>query len=273
MFDFSVVIVAGGAGTRMKAAAPKAMLEVAGAPIVVHAAALFAEVPGVSEIIVVLPAEQMAEFAGGKSDVAVADIPFDASPLISALRLHGVSRVVAGGARRQDSVLNGLRACDAALPYVMVHDAARIFVSPHEMESLMRKTRETGAAILAHPVRDSLKIVESELIQSGVDRSRLWAAQTPQGFHRETLIGAHEAHHSRDVTDDASVAALAGVACAVVQAGATNFKITTPEDLELAEALLVLRAARNGDIRQASAVFRKIPGGDTLFDLTPDDTK
>ena len=209
MFDFSVVIVAGGAGTRMRAAAPKAMLEVAGTPIVVHAAALFAELPGVSEIIVVLPAEQMAEFAGDHVDVAMADIPFDASPLVGALRLHGVSRIVAGGARRQDSVLNGLLACDTALPFVMVHDAAHIFVSPDELASLMQKTRETGAAILAHPVRDSLKIVEGEAIQGGVDRSRLWAAQTPQAFHRETLIAAYQAHNKRDVTDDASMAALA----------------------------------------------------------------
>jgi 2-C-methyl-D-erythritol 4-phosphate cytidylyltransferase len=269
MFDFSAVIVAGGSGTRMKHSTRKALIEIAGAPLVVHAARAFSELSGVAEVIVVLPASELASLAQGATDVMAADLPHDAPAPIPQLRSAGVSRLVAGGARRQDSVLNGLRACDAEVPYVMIHDAARPFVTRDELMALMARARQSGAAILAHPVRDTLKQVAGDVIEGTVDRSCLWSAQTPQAFRRQPLMQAFERHSSRDVTDDAAMAALGGLTCVVVPGSAANFKITTPEDLELAEALLALRAARSGDLQGASAVFRKIQSGETVVDLDP----
>jgi 2-C-methyl-D-erythritol 4-phosphate cytidylyltransferase len=269
MNDFSVIIVAGGSGSRMGLATKKALIEVAGAPLVVHSARAFTQVPGIGEIIVLLPADVMQAIAGDEANVAVADLPPDAPSPVPGLRAAGVARLVVGGPRRQDSVLNGLWACDSKLPYVMIHDAARPFVTEPDLVALMDKTRATGATILAHPVRDTIKQVDGEVITGTVDRSTLWSAQTPQAFRREQLMKAFQRFNSRNVTDDAAMAALAGIDCAVVHGGAANFKVTTPEDLELAEALLAMRAARNGDIRPASAVFRQIHGGETVFDLKP----
>lgn len=269
MNDFSVVIVAGGSGSRMQAPTKKALLEIAGAPLVVHSARAFSGVPGVAEVIVVLPADEMGRLAGAKPHVGIMDVP-DAPIVIHQLAAVGVTRLAAGGRRRQDSVLNGLQACDKRLPFAMIHDAARPFVTAAELTRLMQKTRETGAAILAHPVRDTLKRVEGETITANVERANLWGAQTPQAFRREDLLKAFARFNAQDVTDDAAMAALAGIVCAVVQGNASNFKITTPEDVEVAEALLALRAARQGEFRPASAIFRKIPNSETIFDVRPE---
>ncbi len=269
MADFSVIIVAGGSGTRIGGKTKKALIEVAGAPLVVHTARAFMGFEDVGEVIVALPPDIMAQVAGNHTNVALADLPETTPNPVLGLRAVGATRIVAGGARRQDSVLNALRACDARLPYVMIHDAARPFVSLDDLISLVAETRQSGAAILAHPVRDTLKRVQGELIQATVDRDGLWAAQTPQAFRRDDLVRAFEQHNGTDVTDDAAMAALAGMRCAVVKGGAANFKITTPEDLELAEALLAMRAAQSGDIRPASALFRKIHGGETMIDVKP----
>ena len=106
-------------------------------------------------------------------------------------------------------------------------------------------------------------------IEKTVSRAGLWAAQTPQAFERQALLDAFKKHNAQDVTDDAELFALAGGTCAVVQGSAQNFKITTPEDLQMAEALIVMRSARQGDIRPASVIFRRLPGGETVFDLEP----
>ena len=269
MDDFSVIIVAGGSGSRMQSTTKKALLDIAGAPLVVHSARAFMGVAGIGEVIVALPADEMDRIAKGRANAAIADLT-DPPVFVHTLKTVGVTRLVVGGRRRQDSVLNGLWACDARLQYVMVHDAARPFVTSHEITALMAKTRETGAAILAHPVRDSLKQVEGELVKGSVERGHLWGAQTPQAFRREDLMKAFQKHNAQDVTDDAAMAALAGMRCSVVPASAANFKITTPEDVEIAEALLAVRSARQGEFRPASAVFRKIPNSETIFDVQPE---
>ncbi len=269
MADFSVIIVAGGSGTRIGGKTKKALIEVAGAPLVVHSARAFMGLEGVGEVVIALPADVLADVAGEAANVAIADLPETTPMPVLGLRAVGATRLVVGGTRRQDSVLNGLWACSSKLPYVMIHDAARPFVSQDDLLALMDKTRQTGAAILAHPVRDTLKRVDGEAIRETVDRSTLWAAQTPQAFKRDELMKAFQKFNGKDVTDDAAMAALAGIRCAVVKGSATNFKVTTPEDLELAEALLAMRAAQSGDIRPASALFRKIHGNQTVIDVRP----
>lgn len=260
--DFAAIIVAGGAGTRMNTSTKKAFLELAGDPMMLFSARVFGAVPAVRELIVVLPApELLAETGESDTVVSIETPPKKASTLVRALMRAGVTKLVAGGARRQDSVFNGLRATDAVLPYVAIHDAARPFVTAADLGSVFDSTRKTGAAMLAHPVRDTIKRVTGDQVRETVDRSALWAAQTPQCFRRDALLQAFERHGTQDVTDDAAMAALNGLHCQVVKGSAMNFKITTAEDLELAEALL---RARN-----ASATFKRLPDSETIFDLGP----
>jgi 2-C-methyl-D-erythritol 4-phosphate cytidylyltransferase len=242
MSDFALVTVAGGSGTRMGSSVKKAFIELAGEAMLVHTCRAFQGIPGIAEMVVVLPGPELEALAGADAPVIeMADLPADAPEPVPALRGCGVARLVRGGKRRQDSVLNGLRACSAE--YVLIHDGARPFVERDEVQRLMRATPETGAAILAHPVRDTLKRVEHGEITGTVDRSALWGAQTPQAFRLGPLLEAFERHNTEDVTDDAAMAALAGIACTVVSGSALNFKVTTPEDLLLAEALLRARGS------------------------------
>ncbi|MBE7491575.1 MAG: 2-C-methyl-D-erythritol 4-phosphate cytidylyltransferase [Planctomycetes bacterium] len=260
--DFSLVIVAGGSGSRMRNPTKKAFLELGGEPLVLQTARVFHGLPGIGMAVVVFPADEMAAQTGETGPVVdIRKPPRKAGQLVRDLAAAGVHRVVAGGARRQDSVLAGLRATDARLPFVMIHDAARPFVLPNELVNVMAKTRACGAAMLAMPVRDTLKRVRGDAIADNVDRADLWAAQTPQCFRRDALLAAFERHNARDVTDDAAMAALDGVVCHVVAGSGLNFKITTSEDLQLAEALL---KAKN-----ASAIFTRLPDSETIFDLGP----
>jgi 2-C-methyl-D-erythritol 4-phosphate cytidylyltransferase len=269
MADFSLVIVAGGSGSRMLADRKKAFIELAERPLVVHTAWAFKDIADIGEVVVVLPAAELKQLAGMDASFDMKDANSRSHTHVLQLRDAGVKRLVVGGPRRQDSVLNGLWATSEKLEYVMVHDAARPFVTSAEVRVLAERTRKAGAAILAHPVRDTLKRADGKLIKETVSRAGLWAAQTPQAFRRKELLAAFTKHNSRDVTDDAEIYALNGGKCEVVQGSALNFKITTPEDLEQAEALVALRAAKTGDIRPASAIFRKLPGGNTIFDLEP----
>lgn len=260
--DFSLIIVAGGSGSRMRSPTKKAFIELGGEPLVLQTARVFHGLPGVGMTVVVFPQAELAQQTGESGNVVdIRKPPRKASQLVRDLSAAGVQRLVAGGARRQDSVLNGLNATEPKLPFVMIHDAARPFVFPNELMNVMAKTRASGAAMLAHPVRDTLKRVEGDVIRDNVDRAQLWAAQTPQCFRRDQLLAAFAKHNTKDVTDDAAMAALDGVICHVVVGSGLNFKITTAEDMEMAEALL---KAKN-----ASAIFTRLPDNETIFDLGP----
>jgi 2-C-methyl-D-erythritol 4-phosphate cytidylyltransferase len=148
-----------------------------------------------------------------------------------------VTTVCPGGARRQDSVLNGLRAVDEAT-WVAIHDGARPFVDAQMIRRGLIAAREAGAAIAAVPVKDTVKVVDgSRLIQCTPARSLLWAAQTPQIFQTQELMDAYDALDGADVTDDAELLERAGRPVTVFDGAYTNLKITTPDDLILARAL------------------------------------
>ena len=235
-----MIIVAGGSGSRMKAARKKAFLEIAGTPLLEHTVRAFAGIEGIARTIIVLPAEELRQLTGSdEASVDLTDLQADARPFAHRLRELGVARLVVGGARRQDSVLNGLWATEEDHEFVLVHDGARPLVQADDVRALMRKTRETGAAILAAPVLDTLKrATEDGMIGETIERRGLWRAQTPQAFRRAVLREAFSKHNAQDATDDAALCARVGQACAIVEGSALNFKITTPEDLELAELLL-----------------------------------
>ncbi|HEY8413581.1 MAG TPA: 2-C-methyl-D-erythritol 4-phosphate cytidylyltransferase [Pyrinomonadaceae bacterium] len=219
------IIAAAGTGSRMASERPKQFLQLAGTPIIFHTLKPFELCDSVHEVIVVLPAEESAEFlaAAGKRG------------------LRKLARVVPGGATRADSVKRGLQAIRAATAEIVaVHDGVRPFVSVEEIENTIDAARRDGAAILAAPATDTIKLIEGETIFKTLDRGKLRRALTPQCFRYELLRRAYEQADVSDpsLTDDSLLVERLGHKVTIVEGSARNIKITTPQDLLLAEALL-----------------------------------
>ncbi|WP_317956986.1 2-C-methyl-D-erythritol 4-phosphate cytidylyltransferase [Paenibacillus chitinolyticus] len=220
-----VIVVAAGRGSRMRTVESKQYLELAGKPILVHTLELFEKMARIDSVVLV---------------TGEADVPRCES-YASRYGLHKVSRVIAGGAERQDSVRSGLEALGADTQWVLVHDGVRPLVTEEQVGACLDKAIDTGAAVLAVPVKDTIKVVsEDGKIMSTPDRKSLWAIQTPQAFRFSLLKEAHE-EAVRDGflgTDDAMLVERAGHTVHVVEGDYANIKITTPEDLPWAEWLL-----------------------------------
>jgi 2-C-methyl-D-erythritol 4-phosphate cytidylyltransferase len=220
--SLAVVIPAGGTGSRMGHATPKQFLRLGGVPILVATVRCFAAHPDVRAVVVAAPAALVA-------------------PTERMLRPH-VRRpalvVVAGGAERQESVWRALQALPAATELVAVHDAVRPFVSRRLIDAVAAAARETGAAICAMPVAETVKRVQDGLVQATVDRTGLWRVQTPQVFKTGLLREAHDKARLDGVvgTDDAMLVERLGHPVRVVPGREENVKITTPEDLRRARS-------------------------------------
>ncbi|MBA2847815.1 2-C-methyl-D-erythritol 4-phosphate cytidylyltransferase [Thermosulfuriphilus ammonigenes] len=228
----AAVIAAGGTGSRLGAEIPKQFLEIRGKALLLYSLEAFEACPEV-EIIVV---------------VAVSSYIKATQRLISEAGLKKVQAVVQGGATRQDSVWAGFKALPSEVEIVLVHDAARPLVSTGLIQTVINKVRETGAAIAACPVRDTVKEVHHGTITRTLPREALFLAQTPQGARKELLQQAFERAQEEgfQATDEASLLERLGIPVAVVPAPTTNLKITSPEDLLLLEALLQVTPRRSG---------------------------
>ena len=221
------IIPAAGSGVRIGGPIAKQFIEVAGAPILIHTLRRFEECNEIGAILIALR-------------------PEETDPFEQSLRVFGLQkpiRLVGGGAERSDSILNALDAAREFRPeFVAVHDAVRPFVTPTQISAVIDKARETGAAILALPVTDTIKEVETGLILRTIDRRRIWRAQTPQAFRYDLLLRANAEARAAGLpsaltTDDALLVERLGEPIAVVEGSPNNLKITTPEDLVLAEKL------------------------------------
>ncbi len=275
MTDFSLIIVAGGSGTRMQSATKKPFLEIGGRPMLEHTCRAFSGIQ-FAETTVVLPPDEIKRMTNQDAAIVELSATRAGNELVESLRELGVTRFVAGGERRQDSVCNGVKASRGE--FVIIHDAARPFVRRDHIEAVMARTRDVGAAILATPVRDTLKRVDAKgHINGTVDRAQLWAAQTPQATRRKDWLAAFEKFGTQDVTDDAALIELMGLPCAVVTGDAGNFKVTTPDDLVMAERLMgprpratSMRLSSGGrSTRPQSAIFRELPSADTIINVSP----
>jgi len=155
--------------------------------------------------------------------------------------LRRVTRAVAGGETRAESVWRGLQALDGdGTEVVAVHDGVRPFVSPAEIDRTVRETSEHGAALLAAPAVETVKEVEDGRVVRTLERARLWNAQTPQCFRLELLRRAYEQPGAlgADVTDCSALVERLGETVRIVEGGADNIKITTPRDFAIAEVLV-----------------------------------
>jgi len=224
------IIAAGGRGARMGGGgrAPKQFLEIAGTPVVVHTLRRFEACATIAEVVVVVPRSEVQAFL----------------ELAEKFGLRKPARVVAGGETRTESVWRGLKDLRSEdVGVVAVHDAVRPLVTPEEIDATVRAAEATGAAILAARAVDTIKESdggEPARVARTLDRSRLWHAQTPQCFRYELLRRAYESARASGVeaTDDSSLVERLGAPVQIVEGGARNIKITTPQDLALAEMLL-----------------------------------
>ena len=166
------------------------------------------------------------------------------SAIVEAFGCSKVTSIVAGGLKRQDSVWEGIKAIKGDCELVMVHDGVRPFISQALLQKAIDATRESGATVVAVPVKDTIKVVsrKKEVLQT-LDRKTLWAVQTPQTFNHDLLKRAHEKAKQDGFygTDDASLVERIGVKVRVVDGSYENIKITTPEDLVLGETIFKKR--------------------------------
>jgi 2-C-methyl-D-erythritol 4-phosphate cytidylyltransferase len=220
----AAIVVAAGSGERLGLGVPKGLVELAGAPLVVHAVRAVGGAASICDVVVVAGADHCEQV----------------SAVLSAAGLD-VAGVCAGGATRADSVSAGLAALGRDVEIVAVHDAARPLVTADLVDRCVAALVDPWAAAApALPVVDTLKLVDPlrEAVVRTVDRRHLWAVQTPQVFGRGTLEQAHARLAHAEVTDDLALVEEAGGRVRLIPGERRNFKITFPDDLVVAEALL-----------------------------------
>ena len=221
----SAIIVAAGRGTRMGPGRDKLFLELCGRPMVAHTWSRFNAAPEIDEVILVVRVGMQAAF----EEMAEAVTP--SKPFRFAL----------GGKERQDSVWNGLLAVSPQTTVVAIQDGARPCTSLKVIRDTIAAAREFGAAVAAQRVTDTIKeSADGETITRHLDRSKLWAVQTPQAFRAEVIRRALEAVRAKgmNVTDDTAACELIGQPVRLVESATPNPKITVPGDLPYLELLL-----------------------------------
>lgn len=221
---YEVVIPAAGQGKRMKAGKNKLFLELSGVPIIVYTLRVFDEDPQCTGIILAINPDEEEIFAN----------------LIATYKLKKIKQLIPGGTERQQSVYNGIKVIDAETDIVLVHDGARPFIHHTLINQLTEAAMTHGGAVLAVPVKDTIKKAADNIVVETVERSSLWAVQTPQAFRVPLLTNAHETADSEGFlgTDDASLLERINEPVIIIEGEYDNIKITTQEDLYFAEAIL-----------------------------------
>jgi 2-C-methyl-D-erythritol 4-phosphate cytidylyltransferase len=221
--EYDVVIPAAGQGKRMQAGKNKQFILLRDIPVIVHTLKVFQRDEKCKSITLVVNENEIDEF----------------EHLIHSYSLRKVSELVIGGCERQHSVFNGVKVIRNS-ELILVHDGARPFISIPFIHTLVQEASKEGVAVLAVPVKDTIKKVVNHEVAETIDRSLLWAVQTPQAFSPKVLLDVHErAEHDGFIgTDDASLAEHYGYKVAVVEGDYQNIKLTTRDDLLYAEAIL-----------------------------------
>lgn len=219
----TAIVPAAGSGTRMRQPGEpsKQFRALGGAPLLVQTLRIFERSPLISDVIVVAPAGEATRLA---RDLAGYD-------------LAKANTIVNGGSTRQGSVRRGLDAIEGSVDLVLVHDGVRPFLSENRLAAVVRVASASGAAALAIPVADTLRYGIDGIFGASVPRTNMWRMQTPQAFKRELLRQAHDTFAADEASDDVELVQRLGVQVQLVEGSTANFKITTPADWKLAEAL------------------------------------
>lgn len=220
------IVLAGGTGKRMGAATNKQFLLLDNRPILVHSLQIFEDCRPVDGVYLV---------------VNQRDLPLIQEEVLEAYKFNKIVKLVIGGRLRQDSVRNGLEAIDEACDIVVVHDAARPFVSPAFVEKSISLMEMFDAIIPALPVKDTIKAISKEgFVSKTLERDSLWHVQTPQTFKYDLIIKAYREGAAKKFLgyDDATFVEHLGKKVKVIEGSPYNIKITTPEDLIIAKGIL-----------------------------------
>lgn len=228
------IVPAAGSGNRMGRELSKQYLSLGGMPILVHTLNVFEKCPLVDAVLVVVPPPDVEAVRSG---------------MLPRWNLKKLAGVIPGGKERQDSVRAGIEALDRDTDIVIVHDAVRPFITAKLIEDCIRAAEEEGAATVGVPVKDTVKEVGADgHVVRTCDRNLLWLTQTPQAFRRDIIENAHRAavRDGYRGTDDTSLVERLGIAVRMIRGEYGNIKITTPEDLVIAEALLAASPQAEG---------------------------
>ena len=217
------IIPGAGSGERMKADIPKVLLHMGGRSVIFHTLAAFEGCPLIDGIVLIGPEDHLRGF-----EVIVKEAGF-----------KKVRAVVAGGATRTQSVRHGLKALDKDVDMVLVHDGARPLVTRAVIEESIKACCVSGAVVVAVPVKPTLKVVDprTKVVSETLDRTLVWEVQTPQVFKRDIIERAYRG--DENASDDAALVERLGIPVSVCMGEHRNIKITTPEDLVIADALMV----------------------------------
>ena len=220
------VIVAGGSSERFGGALPKQYKEICGRPLLSWTIEKFQQATTITGIVVVVAEEYLL---------------YTSENIIDPYGFDKVSKIVIGGSTRQESVYNGLKALPVSTDYVAIHDAARVLITPSDIDNAITLAQEHRAAIVATPETDTLNRTGDNFILATIDRNRVYRAQTPQVFQYDLIFEAHKEFQqveNGNITDDASLVEKKGFKIKIVEPSGYNFKVTDQADFHLAELLL-----------------------------------
>ncbi|MBR3223233.1 MAG: 2-C-methyl-D-erythritol 4-phosphate cytidylyltransferase [Kiritimatiellae bacterium] len=219
----TAILLAAGKSARMGANVDKAFLSLVDKPVVAWSLLALERCPDIDGIVLVVRKDQLLA----------------SKAVVKMFGISKISKIVAGGAKRQESVAAGLAACDLDTRYVVVHDAARPLVTPETVSEVVKNVKRFPAVTVGYPMSDTVKVCDKgSTVTETLPRDKLWAVQTPQAFQIRDLRAAHKALGKREVTDDCMAVELNGGTVKIVTNMRPNFKITTVEDLQAAGALL-----------------------------------
>ena len=223
----TAIVLAAGQGKRMNSKVQKQFLELGGKPLLYYSLKCFQDSGMIRDIILVTGAES---------------VPFCKEEIVEKYGLTKVTKVIPGGKERYDSVYEGLLSCENS-DFVLIHDGARPFITEEIIRRGIQGVEKTGACVIGMPSKDTVKIADTQgYVAETPERSSVWTIQTPQIFEYNLIREAHEKIRCRDmsaITDDAMVVEQeTGVKIVLVEGSYKNLKITTPEDLDIAEIFL-----------------------------------
>lgn len=226
----SAILLAAGFGRRLNLSVSKPLVKIGRFPVIIYSLSRLNSHPDINEIIVVANRRN-------KAPIARAIKPY----LFRKIKL-----LVLGGLRRQDSVYNGLKAIDKNSKWVLIHDSARPFVGRAAITKVIRQAKKSGAAILGVRPKATIKFSRgNNTVAKTLDRDKLWEIQTPQVFKKQLLLKAYKKYGKNNFTDDAGLVEKSGGKVKIVASSYLNMKITTLEDLLLAQLIAKKDSAWN----------------------------
>ena len=220
----TAIIPASGSGSRYDKKKNKLLENIGEIPVIIHTLRAVSSVEMIDDIIICASGELFDKITN----------------LISEYKIPKIQKVILGGKTRQESVFNGIKSINNKVDFVLIHDGARPFIQKKTVESVIKLALDKGAAIVAVPTKDTIKKVDknSGKIVQTLNRSELWNVQTPQVFKYEDILKAHTEFKGGDFTDDSAIVEKIGISVFVTLGGYENIKITTPEDIQIAQSII-----------------------------------